>query len=985
MTAAAAPAPAAASGPRAALDRRESELRARFEAGAPAGEIVTGRAEAVDGALRAAWSSLGVQGGGDAALVAVGGYGRGELHPGSDVDLLVLVGAERAAALDRRGSDPRIESFVARAWDLGLELGHAVRSVRQCAVEARRDLTVITNLIEARRLAGSRALFDEMRGAVSPARMWPPGEFFRGKEEEQRGRHLRHRDSGYRLEPNVKEGPGGLRDVQTVAWIARRYFGPGGDDARPGLRDLFAHGFLTEDEYRSLREDRDFLWRVRTALHHLAGRREDRLLFDRQIAVAEHFGYRDADHNLGVERFMKRYYRTVQSVSRLNELLLQVFRERFLGEADAGGGGRGGRGTAGAPSSAADGRGTVLPPAGGRRKVRNGGGRAGEAGKPEPGDAGNAVRRINRRFQVRGGRIEAKDPEVFRRHPFALLELFLLLQQHPEIEGVRASTIRLIRRHLHLVDEEFRGDLACRSLFLEILREPQGLAHALRRMHAYGILGRYLPEFGRIVGLMQFDLFHVYTVDEHLLRTVSYLRRFGRADHRHELPHCSDVFDTLPKPELLHLAGLFHDVAKGRGSDHSEDGAREAAAFCERHGISRYDADLVRWLVRHHLIMSMTAQREDVSDPATVRRFADLAGDAVRLDYLYLLTVADVRATNPDLWTDWKDALLRDFYQATRRMLVHAGVDARPPAAAELARGCRDEARRRLAESGPATSRLEDLWETLEPDYFVLTAPEAVAWHAAEVLGAPAGRGPAAAAAGPDEAAAAAGSEAGDDARRAAPALPVVALRTRRKRTEVFFHVADRDHLFAAAATLLERAGVTVVDARVFTTATGMSFDSFTIAEPGGGPIDDPRRQEEIRRALARGLKEPEKAVYPTNRLPRRQVESFRTPTRVTFDERPADGRTVMEVICGDRPGVLSRIGWALAGTGVSVHGAKIATYGERAEDVFRLTNRDGRPLNAGEQAALRAHVLRALGPREAGQPPVTGGKKATSSPSATR
>ena len=715
MTAAAASASAGAADLRAALDRRGSELRARFEAGAPAGEIVAGRAEAVDDALRTAWNGLGLQGDGDAALAAVGGYGRGELHPGSDVDLLVLVGAERAAALDRRGSDPRIESFVTLAWDLGIEIGHSVRSIPQCAAEARRDLTVITNLIEARRLAGSRALFDEMCAAVSPARMWPPGEFFRGKEGEQRGRHHRHRDSGYRLEPNVKEGPGGLRDVQTVAWIARRYFGPGGGDTRPGLRDLFAHGFLTEDEYRSLREDRDFLWQVRTALHHLAGRREDRLLFDRQIAVAEHFGYRDADHNLGVERFMKRYYRTVQSVSRLNELLLQVFRERFLGEADEGGDRW--RGIAGAPASAApasavDGRGAVSSHAISRRKT-------GEAG-----EAGNAVRQINRRFQVRGGRIEVRYPEVFRRHPFALLELFLLLQQHPEIEGVRASTIRLVRRHLHLVDEEFRGDLACRSLFLEILREPQGLAHALRRMHAYGVLGRYLPEFGRIVGLMQFDLFHVYTVDEHLLRTVSYLRRFGRADHRHELPHCSDVFDTLPKPELLYLAGLFHDVAKGRGSDHSEAGAREAAAFCERHGISRYDAGLVGWLVRHHLTMSMTAQREDVSDPATVRRFADLVGDGVRLDYLYLLTVADMRATNPDLWTDWKDTLLRDLYQATRRALVH-GTNARPTAAAELGRECRDEARRLLAESGPATSRLEDLWETLEPDYFVLTAPEA--------------------------------------------------------------------------------------------------------------------------------------------------------------------------------------------------------------------------------------------------------------------
>ena len=565
----------------------------------------------------------------------------------------------------------------------------------------------------------------------------------------------------------MKEGPGGLRDIQTIAWVARRYFGSH-EGARPGLRDLFDHGFLTEEEFRSLHDGQDFLWQARTALHYLAGRREDRLLFDIQIAIAAHFGYRDADHNLGVEQFMKRYYRTIQHSSRLNELLLQLFRERFL----------------------------------------DGEGRA-------------PARRLNRRFQVRNGEIEVVDGDAFPRHPFALLEIFLLLRQHPELGGVRASTIRHIRRNLHLVDEEFRRDLACRSLFLEILREPHGLARALRRMHAYGILGRYLPEFGRITGLMQFDLFHAYTVDEHLLRTVAYLRRFGRPDHREELPHCSDVFATLPKPELLHLAGLFHDIAKGRGSNHSEDGERDAAAFCERHGISRFDAGLVGWLVRHHLTMSMTAQREDISDPAVVRRFADLVGDGVRLDYLYLLTIADMRATNPNLWTDWKDTLLHDLYQAVRRVLLH-GVDARLPATAELVRECRDEARRQLAESGLATSLLEDLWETLEPDYFVLTLPEAVAWHAAEILG------------------------------YAAP--PVVAVRTHRKRTEVFFHDPDRDRLFAAATTLLERAGLTVVDARVFTTATGMSFDSFTVAEPAGEPIEEPRRREEIRRALARGL-----------------------------------------------------------------------------------------------------------------------------------
>ncbi len=926
---------ALAAGLRAELERRGAELRERFEAGAPASEVTAARAAAVDGALRAAWDGLGLGGDGDAALVAVGGYGRGELHPGSDVDLLVLLGRRRGFAPKRRRPDGRIEAFVALLWDIGLEVGHSVRSVRECASAARGDLTVITNLVEARLLAGPPALFEKMREAVAPARMWPAGEFFRAKEREQRERHLGYRDSRYRLEPNVKEGPGGLRDLQTVAWVARRLFGPGGGAPDPGLRDLFDHGFLTEEEFRELRDGRHFLWQVRTALHHLARRREDRLLFELQIAVAERFGYRDAAHNLAVEQFMKRYYRTIQSLSRLNEMLLQLFRERFLDG--------GGDGTAAAP-----------------------GGRAARGARGE-------VRPLNRRFQVRGGQLETVGEDVFRRRPFALLELFLLLQQDPAIDGVRAATIRQVRRHLHLVDDEFRADLACRSLFLEILREPHGLAHALRRMHAYGVLGRYLPEFGRIEGLMQFDLFHVYTVDEHLLRTVSHLRRFALPEHRGELPHCADLFATLPKPELLYLAGLFHDIAKGRGSDHSEDGAREAAAFCERHGLGAFDSGLVAWLVRHHLAMSTTAQREDLSDPDVIRRFAGQVGDEVRLDYLYLLTVADIRATNPSLWTDWKDALLRDLHQGARRVLLH-GVDAPPPTAEELARACREEARRRLAgdvggESGGdggdgdapggtgrasgsgAPDGAEALWETLETDYFVRTAPEAVAWHTAEAL--------------------------------AAGARPLVAVRTWRKRTEAFFRVPDRDHLFAAAAATLERLGLTVVDARVFTTGAGLSFDSFTVAESDGRPIEDAARREDIRRELARALEDPRAAAGRAGgRRPRRQLESFDIPVRVAFDDRPAGGYTVMEVACADRPGVLSRIGQALARSGVSVHGAKIATFGERAEDVFRIAGRDGRPLDEREREALRTEVLRAL--EAPAQPPVTGGKKATSSPSAT-
>lgn len=923
------------------LARREAATRERFDAGEHAGDILAARADAFDDALRAAWEQTEL--GDDFALIAAGGYGRGELHPHSDIDILILTpGPEKAADAATHGGpsrNERIGAFLALAWELGHEIGHAVRSVPECDEAARADLTVITNLMEARRLAGSHELFADMRAALAPRNMWSPDEFFQAKVEEQRARHLQYSDSGYNVEPNVKEGPGGLRDIQTIAWVARRYFDASGLEhgaaARTGLRDLFEHGFLTEDEFRLLRDGQDFLWRVREELHHIAGRREDRLQFHHQIETAARFGYRDADHNLGVEQFMKRYYRAIRAVGRLNELLLQLFRERFL---DAAGDGR--------------------------RAAANE-----EREAPQP---------LNERFQVRGDQLEMTHPDVFRDHPAALLELFALHQQHPELRGIRASTLRSVRRHLHLVDDDFRADPVCHELFLDILRAPQGVSHTLSRLHAHGLLVRYLPEFGQIAGLMQFDLFHVYTVDEHLLRTVAMLRRFAIPEHRDEMPQCADIFDNLPQPELLYLAGLFHDIAKGRGSDHSTDGAVDVERFCEHHGINRFDTALISWLVEHHLVMSSTAQREDISDPDTVRRFTDLVGDETRLDHLYLLTIADIRATNPTLWTDWKDSLLRDLYLATHRLLLH-GADSGTPGATELVRACREEAHRQFTETGLAPSALRELWETLEPGYFIRTTPDAVAWHAAEILGA--------GGAGSEEDEGDDGDDAGSED---AHPPPVVAMRTRGKRTEVFFYAADQEYLFAAAMATLERHSVSIIDARVFTSSDGMCFDSLTVAEADGRPIDDPQRQKQIRRALEKAFRAPSKALRPPTRLARRQFRSFPIPPRITFDEQPVNGRTVVEVVCGDRPGLLSRIGRALSGAGLSVHSAKIATFGNRAEDVFHITGPRGKPLNQKERNALRAQLVEALEAPAQGtttkkaQPPVTGGKKATSSPSAT-
>lgn len=852
-----------------AVQEIAATLVEQFDAGVQADVLVKARATALDRVLRAAWDAYVGDFGNRAALVPVGGYGRAELHPGSDIDLLLLI---PDGVADTSEEMRRVESFITLLWDMGLDVGQSVRTVSQCVAAATDDITVATNLIEARLLKGSKALYTDMRQATGPEAIWPSRDFFLAKREEQATRHQRYHDTAYNLEPSVKGGPGGLRDIQMIGWVVKRHFGA------ETLQDLRSQGFLTEGEYNTLLEGQNFLWQVRMALHLTAGRREDRLLFEHQRDIAIKFGFEDAKHNLGVEQFMREYYLTIMELSRLNEMLLELFQELFLD-------------TEGSPE--------IVP--------------------------------LNGRFQTRNGFLEVTSEQVFKHYPFALLELFLLLQQSPNIKGVRPSTIRLVRDHRYLIDNNYRDDLGCRSLFLEIIRQPRGITHEFRRMHTYGVLGAYLPQFGRIIGLMQFDLFHAYTVDEHILFTVRNLRQFSVPEHYHELPRCSDIMPRLPKPELLYLAGLFHDIAKGRGGNHSEDGAEDALEFCRHHGISHYDAQLVAWLVRSHLMMSTTAQRKDISDPKVIHEFASLVGDTLRLDYLYLLTVADIRATNPGLWNDWKNSLLWELFQNTRRAL-RRGIDT-DWGVSELVRECRQDARAALISHGITEAQFTELWEDHSDDYFVRTRPEDVVWHTRAVV------------------------EHGDGA------LPLVAVRTAGRGTEVFIFEQDQDYLFAATTTILERLGLTVMDARIFTDGNGRTFDSYIVLEANGDPIDTTTRENEIRRTLTRRLAEPQKAAYPLSRVPRRQLKAFSIPTRVTFERDEKYQRTVMEVATADRPGLLSRVGWALVGSGATVQNAKIATLGERAEDIFFVTASGGGPLTKDECESLNANIVRALKP----------------------
>jgi [protein-PII] uridylyltransferase len=865
---------------RGAVREAQEELRTKFLAEEPVETLVHARARLIDVLLREVWREKLEAAPGTAmsraALVAVGGYGRGELHPCSDVDILILV----PEPLDEIGRAP-VEKLVAFLWDIGLEVGHSVRTIDECRSESAADVSVMTTLIEARLVAGNATLCEAMRAALAPEQVWPVKEFFEAKVEEQAERHRKAHDTAYNLEPNVKTGPGGLRDIQTIAWVAKRHFGA------TTLDELASLGFLTPSELRRLKNAQSFLWRVRFGLHVLTGRREDRLLFDHQTKLARTFGYEDASYTLAVEQLMQRYYRTVMDVMLLNELLLQLFREAIL-----------------------------------------------------DGDA--AATPLNARFQVRNGYLEAVSDEVFARNPPSILELFVLLQQNPEIRGVRASTIRAIGRHLWLIDEEFRQNPRNHRLFLDILRAPAGVTHELRRMNTYGVLGRYIPSFGRIVGRMQYDLFHAYTVDAHTLFVVSNLRRLAIERFNHELPQLSAIMQQLPKPEIVYLAALFHDIAKGRGGDHSELGAVDAEAFCLEQGLSRYDARVVAWLVRNHLQLSITAQKQDISDPEVINAFARHVGDEMHLDYLYVLTAADVRGTNPKLWNSWKASLFHDFYLRVKRAL-RRGLES-PIDAEELRRETQEAARALLASRPVPAEQIESTWSRLSGAYFLRHTPEEVAWHT-EVLAA---------------------RELGEQC--AEVDTPVVSVQPRSERgtTALLTFAALRRHGFARTTAVLDQLGLNIVDARITPTDDGHSLDVYHVLEDDGSPIEDEERRREIEQALLTSLQAPADDTPVVSRRAPRQVRMFNTPTQISISIDERNQRSVLELTAGDRPGLLCDIGKVLVAERVELLAAKILTVGERAEDVFYLTDVQSRPLD--EQAAHRlvARLTAALEQRRA-------------------
>ncbi|MBB3330588.1 [protein-PII] uridylyltransferase [Halomonas campaniensis] len=855
---------------KAALREIQSRLDERFRAGADIRDLIHGRAWCLDRLLTVAWEQHEWPDGG-VALLAVGGYGRGELHPHSDVDLLLL--------LERDDDEPYREAltaFITFLWDIGLEIGHSVRSLADCEREAAADVTVITNLLESRTIAGPERLREAMQARLATDHLWPADRFFEAKWQEQISRHHRHNNSEYHLEPNIKSSPGGLRDIQMIGWVAKRHFGS------ERYEDLVATGFMNDPELRILSQGQAFLWQVRYALHMLTGRAEDRLLFDHQRTIAELFGFRDTPERLAVEQFMKRYYRHVTALAGLNDMLLQHFDEAIL--------------------------------------------HAGEALETVP---------INDRFEIKGGYIQARSRSVFRDRPAALLELFLLMAEHPEIEGVRADTIRLIRDHRHLIDDLYRDDVRHQSLFMALLRSGGNVARQLRRMNRYGVLGKYLPEFGRAVGLMQHDLFHIYTVDAHTLRLLKFIHGFRKPEARDEFPVAANLIHQLPKLELLWIAGLYHDIGKGRGGDHSTIGARDVEGFAERHGLSPRDTRLVSWLVEHHLTMSMIAQKRDITDPDVIADFARLVGDETRLDYLYVLTVADINATNPTLWNGWRASLLRQLHAETKRAL-RRGLE-NPLERDDWVQETRGEALSLLAAVGAEMARVERLWESLGEEYFLQYAPSEIAWQTQGIL-------------------------AHGDSQLPLILISAPAEDMAEGGTKVFIHTRSVDDLFAATAAALDQLGLSIHDARIATSSNDWTLNTFIVLDDQGQAIRDPARLEEINAHLVEELDDPDDYPQIVTRHTPRQLRHFKVPTEVIIEQDPANERTLLELIAPDRPGLLARVGRIFMEQDIALSAAKIATLGEKVEDVFFITDKAGRPLTDPErQARLRERLVEVL------------------------
>jgi len=840
------------------------EFQARAFHSQPINALVKARARFVDEVLLQLWQYCDLAKDKSISLLAVGGYGRGELHPYSDIDLLLLVEKRPGSA-----QHEAIGRFITLLWDLRLEVGHSVRTLKETLSLGKEDITIATNLLEMRLLTGNKQLFNELHEAAMSESFWTSQAFFQAKRHEQQQRHAQYHGTAYNLEPNLKANPGGLRDIQTIGWVAKKHF-----NTRT-MRELVAYQYLTEDEYQELMECEAYLWQMRFALHLEAGRNENRILFDYQPAAAERLGF-GADGKASVERMMKRFFRTVQRVSELNEMLLQHFEGSILNS---------------------------------QQKVK--------------------VSQLDDYFELHGHLIKASDNAVFAKRD-NLLRLFWHIANNSNITGVHSTTIRLIRQ----VRRRLMGDLqdyeACRQLFLALLRHPRGMDKAITLMHRYGILAAYLPQWRNIEGQMQFDLFHAYTVDEHTHRLLKNLYKYSLPEHDSEFPLCSDIVRKMEKPELLYLAGIFHDIAKGRGGDHSELGAMDVREFAKLHKLSDFDSKLIAWLVENHLLMSVTAQRRDIHDPQVVAEFAEKVRDETRLNYLYCLTLADIRATNDNLWNDWKGSLLRELFLATQKAF-RRGLE-KPMDLRDLIRENQAEALPLLIKQSFIESEILQLWSRIKADYFARYSPKQIVWHTEHIL------------------------------RHKDPTEPLVLVSKApiKGGTQVFVYTRDQAGLFARMVAALDSKKVNIYDAQIMTNKDGFAMDTFVILEQNGEAVTSPSRQQSIKKALEQFIAGKPDLSRQKPRLSR-QMRQFSVPPKVVFLPGNTKHRTMLEIAALDTPGLLCDLGQVFQQCGVNIHAAKITTIGERAEDFFLISNAADDALTPEQQSELKRSLIAQL------------------------
>ncbi|BCM25033.1 [protein-PII] uridylyltransferase [Methyloradius palustris] len=837
------------------LQQQQSQLRAHFESTADTAKLLRLQSALVDNVLRDLWSQLSISD--EIALIAVGGYGRGELFPYSDVDLLILLPDRLQNAMDSS-----IEALVGVFWDIGLAVGHSVRSLSECLSEAEKDITVQTNLLESRFLTGNKKLYQDFKTKFCKA--LDVTAFYEAKIHEQEQRHARFNDTTYNLEPNIKESPGGLRDLQNILWISRSL----GLGASWGA--LVKQGLISQSEARQIRRHELHLEMLRARLHYLSNRREDRLIFDFQNDLAKQLGHVTSGRKRASEQLMHDFYRSAKFVSFINEILLQLLHERIY------------------PSM-------------------------------------HETKPINARFDACNGLLEAKSSTLLQKNPSAILESFLLLEQHPELTGMSANLLRTLHRVKKLVNRDFRQSAKNKTLFLDILKQPNGVTHALRRMNRYGILGSYIPAFGKIVGQMQHDLFHVYTVDEHILNVLRNLRRFALPKHAHEFPLCSKLFAEFDSPYLLYLGAIFHDIAKGRGGDHSTLGTVDALRFCKAHGLSKVDSELVAWLVESHLVMSSTAQKSDLSDPAVIEGFARFIKDERNLVALYLLTVADIRGTSPKVWNAWKAKLLENLFLTTMRLLKCdiGGVDAEM-----LSR--QQHARVTLSHYGVVDKDYASFWKKLDKNYFLRYESQEIAWHTRLLLSHIKSKQPIVRA-------------------RLSPAGDGI---------QTLIYIKDRDDLFARICVFFERIGYNILEAKIHTTQHGYAIDSFLVSNYGDNSVSYRDVLSYIEFELAQKLHHSCPLETPLQGRVSRQVKH--TPFKIEISIR-ADKNSnnhILNVIMADRPGLLSKLAHLFLNLGIHLHTAKINTLGNRAEDSFMISAKDGKQLEAESVKRLEDELL---------------------------